>query len=260
MGEIYMRILLLALITVVFSTGCVSQRTVDGKQEPAQQFNAQEASRTRLALGLQYLRSGNFEQAKANLERAREYTPNNPDVYTGLAYYYQQVRDVKNAEAYYRKAIDLRPNDGDSYNNLGVLLCGQDRYNEADQMFRKAVAQPGYVKIASTYQNAGRCAAAQKDMANADRYYLLALNHSGGSVNILENYASLLLEQKRYDKAADMIERRANYPQLSAQYLWLEVQLAHALNNKNKRQQFGDLLVQRFPASQQARDYQQLTK
>src|SRR5690554_2933964 len=125
-------------------------------------------------------------------------------------------------------------------------------------MFRKAVAQRGYVKIASTYENAGRCAAEQGDLANADRYYELALNHSGGSVNMLENYAALLLKQKRYDKAATMIERRASYPQLSAQYLWLEVQLANAQNNKNKQQQFGDLLVQRFPSSSQAREYQQL--
>lgn len=253
-----MRILLLALIATVISTGCVSQRTVDGKQKPAQQFDAKEASRTRLALGLQYLRSGNFEQAKANLERAREYTPENPDVYTGLAYYYQQVRDFTNAENYYRTAIRLNPQDGDSYNNLGVLLCGQKRYNEADQMFRKAVAQSGYVKIASTYQNAGRCAAEQGDLANADRYYELALNHSGGSVNILENYATLLLAQKRYDKAATMIERRANYPQLSAQYVWLEVQLAVAQNDKNKQRQFGELLLQRFPNSSQAREYKQL--
>src|SRR5690606_4980255 len=253
-----MRILLLALIATVISTGCVSQRTVDGKQQPAQQFNAQEASRTRLALGLQYLRSGNFEQAKANLERAREYTPENPDVYTGLAYYYQQVRDFANAEKYYRTAISLNPNDGDSYNNLGVLLCGQNRYNEADQMFRKAVAQSGYVKIASTYENAGRCAAEQGDLANADRYYELALNHSGGSVSVLENYATLLLAQKRFDKAATMIARRANYPQLSAQYVWLEVQLAVAKNDKNKQQQFGDLLLQRFPNSSQAHEYKQL--
>ncbi|RZQ56254.1 type IV pilus biogenesis/stability protein PilW [Pseudidiomarina tainanensis] len=255
-----MRILLLVLFTVLATTGCVSQRTVDGKQQPAQQFNAEEASRTRLALGLQYLRSGNFEQAKANLERAREYTPDNADVYTGLAYYYQQVRDFKSAEAHYRKAIDLKPKDGDNYNNLGVLLCGQQRYNDADQMFRKAVAQPGYVKVASTYENAARCAAEQGDMANADRYYELALNHSGGGVTILENYATLLMQQKRYDKAATMIERRSNYPQLSAQYLWLEVQLAHVQNQKNKRQQFGDLLVQRFPASQQATDYLKLIK
>ena len=253
-----MRILLIALVTLVVATGCVSQRTVDGKSEPAQQFNAKEASRTRLALGLQYLRSGNFEQAKANLERAREYTPNNPGVHTGLAYYYQQVRDYKNAEVFYREAIRLDPNDGDNYNNLGAMLCGQERYNEADQMFRKAVAQEGYVKIASTYENAGRCAAQQGDLASADRYYELALNHSGGNMSILENYAGLLVQQQRYDKAAQLVARRANYPQLSAQYLWLEVQIAKAQNNSNKQQQFGDLLLQRFPNSQQAAAYQQL--
>ncbi len=255
-----MRILLIAFIGLVLSTGCVSQRTLDGKSQPAQQFNTQEAAHTRLALGLQYLRAGNYEQAKSNLERALSYTPNNPDVFTGLAYYYQQVRDFKSAETFYRKAIQQRPNDGDSYNNLGVLLCSQQRYDEADAMFRKAINQSGYVKIASTYQNAGRCASHHQNFEKADEYYQLALNHSGGSVNILESYATLLVEQERFEQAATYIAQRAEYPQLSAQYLWLEVQLAHANNNRIKRDEFGTLLLSRFPDTQQARDYVQLRK
>ena len=252
--------LLIAIVSLVLANGCVSQRTLDGKSQPAQQFDAQEAAQTRLALGLQYLRSGNFEQAKANLERALSYTPDNPDVYTGLAFYYQQVRDPQQAESYYRQALKLQPTDGNNYNNLGVLLCNQGRFAEAEQQFQRAIDQPGYVKVAGTYENLARCANLAGQWQLADQYYQLALNHSGGSVAMLESYATFLLAQGNYPKAAEVIAQRADFPQLSASYLWLEVQLAHAQRNNNKRDEFGALLLSRFPQSDQARNYQQLNK
>ncbi|RUO41684.1 type IV pilus biogenesis/stability protein PilW [Pseudidiomarina aestuarii] len=252
-------VIIISLVTLVTLTGCVSKRTVDGKDQPAQTFNAEEAASTRLALGLQYLRSGNFQQAKANLERAREYQPNDPEVFTGLAYYHQQVQEFAQAEQYYEQAMRLDPDNGDTMNNLGALLCTQGRYAEADKYFREAVEQPRYVRVASTYENAARCAAEAGRLADADRYYQLAVNHSSRNNQILERYATWLLEQGRTADALRMIERRAQQPQLSAQYLWLEVQLAQYTQNAAKQRQFGDLLLERFPQSQQAEQYRQLT-
>src|SRR5690554_1617244 len=95
----------IVLFALLMLAGCVSQTTIDGKQQPDNSFNATQAAKTRLALGLQYLQGGNFEQAKANLERAREYTPNDPAIHNGLAYYYQQVKDFARAEQFYRSAL-----------------------------------------------------------------------------------------------------------------------------------------------------------
>ncbi|PTB88746.1 hypothetical protein C9928_05615, partial [Pseudidiomarina aestuarii] len=94
---------------------------------------------------------------------------------------------------------------------------------------------------------------------DADRYYQLAVNHSSRNNQILERYATWLLEQGRNADALRMIERRAQQPQLSAQYLWLEVQLAQYTQNTAKQRQFGELLLERFPQSQQAEQYRQLT-
>lgn len=252
-------VIIMSLLTLVSLTGCVSQRTVDGKDQPAQTFNAEEAASTRLALGLQYLRTGNFTQARANLERAREYAPNDPEVFTGLAYYHQQVQEFAQAEQYYEQAMRLDPNNGDTMNNLGALLCTQGRYAEADQYFRQAVEQDRYVRVASTYENAARCAAESGQLNEADRYYQMAVNHSSRNNQILERYATWLFEQERTAEAQRMIERRAQQPQLTAQYLWLEVQLAQSQQNTAKLRQFGTLLLERFPQSQQAEQYRQLT-
>ncbi|CAB0151139.1 Beta-barrel assembly-enhancing protease [Pseudidiomarina piscicola] len=251
--------ILLVTSVALLVTGCVSQRTVDGKNQPAQKFNTQEAASTRLALGLQYLQSGNYQQARANLERAREYTPNNPAVLTGLAFYYQRVKEYQSAERYYRQAIDLQPTNGDTYNNLGALLCSIGRYDEADRYFQQALQIPDYIKVASTYENAARCAAKAGKMQQSDQYFRRAMNHSAGSSSILESYAAVLLEQQRTEKAAQVLRQRANLPQLSAQYLWLEIQLAKQQNNKVRQISFAELLLSRFPNSRQAREYQAQT-
>ncbi|RUO74591.1 type IV pilus biogenesis/stability protein PilW [Pseudidiomarina sediminum] len=253
-----MRFLITALgvgMSLLLLTGCVSQRTIDGKETPAPEFNAEEAAATRLALGLQYLQLGNFEQARVNLERARDYTPNNPSVQTGMALYYQQVKDFPSAERYYRKAIAGQPNNGDTHNNLGVLLCSLGRYQEADASFNTALSLPDYIKVAATYENAARCAAQAGDFEKSDGYFRRAINHSSRNSTILESYAAVLLEQQRYQEAQRILERRSQLPQLSPQYLWLETELARQLKDRAKQQTFGELLISRFPDSRQAHDY-----
>lgn len=253
-----MRFLLTALglgLAVLTLNGCVSQRTVDGKETPAPEFNAEEAAATRLALGLQYLQLGNYEQARVNLERARDYTPKSASVLTGMALYFQQVKDFPSAESYYRQAIARQPDNGDTHNNLGVLLCSLGRYQEADESFNTALNLPDYVKVAATYENAARCAAQAGQDQKSDAYFRRAINHSSRNSTILESYAAVLLDQKRYQEAQQILAQRAKLPQLSAQYLWLETELARQQGDRAKQQTFGELLISRFPDSRQAQDY-----
>ena len=73
--------------------GCVTETTYAGQNSTQREVgpDLKAAAQTRLDLGIQYLRQGNAEQAKFNLDRALQYDPNNPQVYIGFAYFYQQV-------------------------------------------------------------------------------------------------------------------------------------------------------------------------
>ncbi|MGX9080773.1 PilW family type IVa pilus biogenesis/stability lipoprotein TapF, partial [Klebsiella pneumoniae] len=88
------------------------------------------AAQTRLDLGIQYLRQGNAEQAKFNLDRALQYDPDNPKVQIGFAYFYQQVEDYKAAEESYKKALAMDPSNADAMNNYGAFLCNRGRFDE----------------------------------------------------------------------------------------------------------------------------------
>ena len=76
-----------SLSAVVALTGCVSERSYVGTDKPVSErtFDNIEAARTRISLGLNYLRRGDTSQAKYNLERARSFAPNSAEVHSALA-------------------------------------------------------------------------------------------------------------------------------------------------------------------------------
>jgi tetratricopeptide (TPR) repeat protein len=90
-------------------------------------------------LGDVYLRQGNFDKAKAVLQRALTINPDLPDatVYLGLA----QVREGNLAagESLFRSAINLQPDLGIAHNDLASILAGQGHYREAEFHLWKAV-------------------------------------------------------------------------------------------------------------------------
>ena len=88
-----MRLCIIAL--VILLSGCVSQPQ-PGKYA-SDDFDQEEAAKTRISLGLTYLKNGNYTQAKANLDKALEFAPRLADTHYSLAYYYQLVGEVQRA-------------------------------------------------------------------------------------------------------------------------------------------------------------------
>ena len=72
-----MRSLLALTISALALTGCVTENSYDGNDKPVveNKINNTGAARTRIALALEYLSTGNSSQAKYNLERAASFSP-----------------------------------------------------------------------------------------------------------------------------------------------------------------------------------------
>ena len=133
--------LLMMLVSAVVLTACVTEQTfIDSKKQVRNlEFDKQEASKTRLILGISYLENGRYEQAKFNLERAYAYTPKRADVNYSLGYYYQLVGEMDIAEKYFVRAVDLEPKNPDTLNNYGTFLCNLGNVEKAETYFKKAI-------------------------------------------------------------------------------------------------------------------------
>ena len=127
-------IILLCLIFVTL-VGCTSQTSHPSFGDD---FDQKKAAKTRVSLGLTYLKNGNFSQAKYNLDKALEFAPRSADAHYGLAYYYQTVGEMASAETSFQTAMDFEPNNADIANSYGAFLCQLGKYPKAKEYFLKA--------------------------------------------------------------------------------------------------------------------------
>jgi len=241
----------------ILLSGCVSETTYIGKhsERTEQPIDRSSASRTRVDLGLGYLRKGDMVQAKYNLEKALQFDERNPDAHLALAYYFQQVGDLKSAEQSYRRLFALVGDHADGLNNYGVFLCGQKRYAEAEQAFLKALAQPTYVRMDDTYENAGYCAGLAGDKAKAKRYYQLAIGYNPRKPKALLELAALALDGGEPDEAGRALSQYQAVAEENADSLWLRIRLAQTQGQLAQVHLYGGKLVRLFPNSDKAKRY-----
>ncbi|WKE64662.1 type IV pilus biogenesis/stability protein PilW [Gallaecimonas kandeliae] len=236
--------------------GCVSQ-TLDsqGNVVAEKPFDPIAAAKSRMQLGLAYLRSGNSAQAKMNLLKAQEFAPDLPDVYYSLGYYYQAVGESKEAEEAYRHAIKLDPENGEALNNFGAFLCGMGRFDESIEYFTKAVRAPGYIKVAGAYENAGTCAKQGGDLDGAEKYFASALSHDARRAASLLGMAETLYAKKDFIGAKGYLGRFEGIARPVPRSLFLGLELAKRTGDDAGVQRYGDELVSKYPDSPLSQQY-----
>lgn len=164
----------LLIITSLFLEAC----THDNSEKPKFKKNdLSKAAHYNVRLGLAYLKQGDRPKAKKKLLIALKQEPKSADVYSALAYYFEQTKELQEAEDYYLHALALAGNKGAQLNNYGAFLCRKGAYIKAEEYFLKAVRDLSYLNTAGAYENAGLCALVNANQAKAKLYFTSALNH-----------------------------------------------------------------------------------
>lgn len=249
-----MRSLLALTISALALTGCVTENSYDGNDKPVveNKINNTGAARTRIALALEYLSTGNSSQAKYNLERAASFSPDLPEVHYSFAYYYQQVGENVQADKAYQKAIKIDPNDPNTRNNYGVFLCGIDEYDRATEQLLKAIAITSYIRVAESYENLALCAIEFDDFDNAEKYFKSAINHSSMRASSLISLAALYYAKSDLHRAKEILERYENSGQVSSRSLLLSYLVEQRMGHIEKAETTAAMILQTYPTSSEA--------
>ncbi|GGO67005.1 type IV pilus biogenesis/stability protein PilW [Bowmanella pacifica] len=238
-------------------SACASQTQIDGRG-PGAEFNAEDAARTRISLGLTYLKNGNFTQAKFNLDKALEYAPSMADAHYSLAYYYQQVEENKHAEEAYRQAMRLDKNNPDIVNSYGAFLCQQGRYNDAKQYFQQALDNQAYIRSAETYENMALCAQNQHHLDDARQYLQAALNHQPSRGKSLLLLTDVLVQQQNWPDAKANLSKLERLGRVSPDMLLLGYKIESGQGNLQSAQGYGNMLKELYPQHPVTAQYLQL--
>lgn len=247
----------LFIFACVVLSGCVTESYRAGirQNETETQVNTHQAASVRVSLGLRYLQKGDYSQAKFNLSKALELSPNSSEANYAFAYYLQKTGETALADRYYQTALSIAPNNGDTRNNYGVFLCEQQRYEEAQEQFLFATRLKDYIRSASTYENLAICAQAQQKIIAALNYLELAEQHQAKPSRILSFKAELYYQSGQYKAALEALERWFNVEQATADMLLLKHLSALAMDNLPLAYQVAQTLVTAFPHSPEATWY-----
>ncbi|KAA1157563.1 type IV pilus biogenesis/stability protein PilW [Pseudoalteromonas fuliginea] len=249
-----MRSLLALTISALALSGCVTENSYNGSDKPVveNKINNIGAARTRIALALQYLNTGNNSQAKYNLERAAEFAPNLPEVHYSLAYYYQQVGENTLADKAYQKALAIKPDDPNTLNNYGVFLCGINEYDRATDQFLKAIEIPSYIRVAESYENLALCAIEFNDFDNAESYFKQAMNHSSQRTSTLISLAALFYAKSDLHKANELLKRYDDTGKVSSRALMLNYLIKNRMGKIEDAEKIASTISQTYPTSNEA--------
>ncbi|MCC5870152.1 MAG: type IV pilus biogenesis/stability protein PilW [Gammaproteobacteria bacterium] len=239
------------VLTALVLAACVStgpDRRSDGAG------SSEEAARINTDLGIGYFRQGRTEMALERLERAVEQDSRYPRAYAALAVIYQQIGETDKAERAFRSALRLSGRDPDLQNSYAVFLCNEGRYREADDFFNRAARDRLYATPEVALTNAGVCMREQGKTEQAEAYFRSALERNPRFPDALMQMTSLSLQADNLMGARAFLQRYFAAAPVSAEALWMGVQVERALGDLRTAGEYASRLREDFADSAQTRE------
>lgn len=239
-------------------SACVTHNYENDSETPVVESDStnDDIAITRISLGMGYLKMGNTEQAKINLEKAKRFAPNLTQVYTAFAHYYETVGEPEQAIESYEKALSIDSKNADTLNNYGVFLCRQGRYDEAEKQTLKAIAIPSYVLVSQSYENLALCELKAHDFEKAETYLEKSIAHSPTRTSSLLQMARLQYIKENYAEAQEYMTRYERAVRnFSAYGLALAYKVNEKLYQKRVAKNYAGMLIKMFPNSYETKQY-----
>jgi len=253
----------LAVVLSVSLQGCASPRAAGDanstREVRANTDNTDPERRAvlRLELASLYFSRGQTTTALDEVQQALAAKPDLPGAHTLRGLIYASLGDNRRSEDSFKRALELNPRDGDAMHNFGWVLCQQQRFTEADAFFERALAQPQYRDLVKTHMAQGVCLARNGRWAEAERSLARSYELDPANPTTAFNLSEVLLRRGELERARFYVARINALQELSsAQSLWLAARIERRLGNVPALQGFGRQLMDRFPQSPEALQFE----
>jgi type IV pilus assembly protein PilF len=239
---------LLVLSIAFLVIGCTTQGVRNDS-------DAQSRNRAQLhtELAAAYYGQGQMAIALEEFTKATQLDPSYAPAYTGLGLVHASLKQDAKAEANFKRALQLDPENSDSHNNYGTFLCVRNRVDEAIREFMTAISNPLYATPESAYLNAGICALKQKDVKNAETYFLKALQIAPNTRAASYQLANLYFNKGEHQQARTYLQQAMQNIDPTPEMLWLGVRNERILGGKDAEASYRLLLRKKYPNSDETK-------
>jgi len=183
-------------------------------------------------LGVCLERQGHLQLAAEAYESALKINSTIPELEFNLGAILYGLNRWDEAIKHYQKAIELKPNFTEAFFNMGIAYQSQAKFNEALDSYGKAIhLQPGFYEAIG---NIGTINQLQGDLDKAITFFERALSiheDARGHYNLagaLRNQGNLILAIDHYKKAIDKGSRESEFYSDLADALWHDGQIKEA--------------------------------
>lgn len=200
-----------------------------------------------LHLAQNYLSAGKLDVAMDRAQRAMRSDPDSADVQVVMGMIRQALDDKVRAGEHFAHAAKLAPDSGPVLNAYGAWLCEQQKFDEADAVFDRAVLDPFYEAKAQAYFNAGRCAVLGGRLDRADVALRKGLELEPKNAALLEQMARLQYRQGNFFGARAFFQRREAVAEVGAELLELAIAIEEGAGDRAAAERYRTRLRQGFP-------------
>ena len=253
----------LAFAASLLLAGCAQQPIVDGGSGDAtgnlgSPTAGPSPADVYIDLSAAYLRENRLSDALLNARKGVLVDPRSSNAQYMLALVHQALGQAQPAEQAYRKSVALDPRNPLALNAYGLFLCNQERMDEADPYFRRALENPLYPTPWLALHNAGWCHEQAGRIEEADRDYRAALRQNPKFPPSLLGMARISVASGNFLSARAYLQRYEEVADHTAESLWIGVQAEHQLGDRKQKASYGLQLRARFPDSDEAQYLQSI--
>jgi len=176
-------------------------------------------------LGTVYNGTGKYEDAASESQHVLQTDRTNDDAYRGLAFAYEHLGKMTEAEDTYRRAVSTRPEYWAGYSWLGAFFYRGARYDEAAQMFAQVIKLApdnarGYSNLCGAYIMAARYGEAVPVCEQSAR--ITPIQDAYSNLGTAYFYQRRFPEASRaYEQAVKLDDRqRSSWGNLGDAYYW----------------------------------------
>ncbi len=241
--------ILAAAVFCVILTACVT--TTTGRTSP--QANTADAAELNYELGARYLRNGRYKLARDRLMLSLELDPKRAIAWSTLALTYEHLGILRLAEESYKKAVRTEPKNFGVRDAYATYLCRQNRFDDADKHFERAIRAVDNDNAEITLTNAGVCMAQRPDYSKAEAFFRQALDRRSNHPEALLQLSLLKHETGDDLNARAFLQRYLSVIDATPPVLFLGVEIEEGLGDDRARASYVNQLLRDFPNSAEAR-------
>lgn len=204
---------------------------------------------------VQYMNAGRLDAALVSVKKALEHNPESADAYTVAGLIYSKNSQTEQAQRYFKRALSFEPNNSTAQTNYASFLCKHDKPREAEKIYVAAATNKSNSQPEVAYTNAGLCVLGIPDKVKATNYFSTALKINPKAPVPWYQLAKIQYGNYSYDNAYKLLQEYEKLAQPTPKTLLLGAQINDANGKADLANQYKLLLVQKFPSSNEAKQF-----